>query len=103
MTISIPKYFNHRDILLCGIYFLIKNHKIVYIGQTTNLHARLASHEYKYNTKFDAVRFIPCEGSKLWRYEKRWILKFKPKYNNKAVCGLETSKYMQKMLKIRGF
>lgn len=77
MNIRLPKYFTRADLKLCGIYFLYKRKKLVYIGQTINLLSRLYSHEID----FDAIRFIPCRQFDLEKYEVRWIKKFKPKNN----------------------
>lgn len=63
-----------------GIYFLIDNKEIVYIGKTKNISHRLAGHG---NKNYEVYRFIACEEIYLDAYEKRWIERFKPKYNSK--------------------
>lgn len=64
---------------LVGIYFLIKEDVIVYIGQSINLAARLLEHE---RTKdFDSYTFIPCDSAQLPDMEALYILKFKPSLN----------------------
>jgi hypothetical protein len=40
-----------------------------------------ASMFIKLTKKFDSYRFIKCDREKLFIYERRWILRFKPKYN----------------------
>lgn len=61
------------------IYFLLHNNKIVYIGQSGDIHGRVISH--RRNKVFDSIRSIECHIKNLNFYEKRWIDKFKPKYN----------------------
>jgi hypothetical protein len=61
-----------------GIYFLILNNKVVYIGQTTNLKLRLIDHRHK---QYDRFRFIECPFAMLTHYETRWIKKFRPVLN----------------------
>ena len=63
---------------MTGIYFLIRNKKIVYVGGTTRWPGRISGHCYK---NFNATRFIPCKRSKLEYYENRWIAKFRPELN----------------------
>ena len=63
---------------MIGIYFLLKRKKVVYIGQSTNIVSRIKCHS---NKEFDSFRVICCKKSKLHGYEKRWIVRFKPKYN----------------------
>lgn len=63
---------------MIGIYFLLKNKKIVYIGQSRNVERRIASHRDK---DFDSFRVIACGVDDLLRYEKRLINYFKPELN----------------------
>ena len=63
---------------MIGIYFLIRNRKIVYIGQSKNVEKRLKSHLKK---EYDSVRVIQCAIESLSYYEKRWIKLFKPELN----------------------
>lgn len=79
MILTLPKYFNFEDLRIVGIYFLMKRGKIVYIGKTKNLIGRLWNHGLL--GKFDHIRIINCDESELDRYEKRWIIKFRPKHN----------------------
>jgi len=63
-----------------GVYFLIKNNEIIYIGQTTNLHARIATH--RSNKNFDYFSFLPVEKDMLDITERAYITKFNPKLNS---------------------
>lgn len=65
---------------MIGIYFLIKDKKVVYIGQTKHFPSRLIGHNDK---DYDTVRFITCEKNVLTRYESRLISYFKPVLNKK--------------------
>jgi hypothetical protein len=64
----------------CGIYFLIKNGEVVYIGQTINYPIRLKAHDIQ-KMDYETVKFIECAQDKLSFYEKRWIQRFLPKHN----------------------
>lgn len=59
---------------MTGVYFLIRDNSIVYIGQTKDLKKRLCGHHVKH----DKYRFIPCHKSLLNHYETRWLKKFRP-------------------------
>lgn len=72
------KFFN-----LVGIYFLYKNNKIVYIGESNCIISRVSQH-FKDNTKnFDSFTFREHNGTAKARkqLEKKLIKQYKPKYN----------------------
>jgi hypothetical protein len=61
-----------------GVYFLIKQERVIYIGQATNLLARLASHQVR---DYDSVGFIPAPAELLDELEGYWIAAFHPEHN----------------------
>lgn len=63
-----------------GIYFLIGNKEIIYVGRTTNFFVRMAAHD-KGEIPFDAVSFHPMDKALLDIFESEYIRRFKPKYN----------------------
>lgn len=81
MTIKIPKYFTKQDIRICGIYFLTRKNRVVYIGKSVDLFTRAFSSDHPPDLKFDKVRIIKCDYEDMARYEKRWIIRFRPQYN----------------------
>jgi hypothetical protein len=66
---------------LCGIYLLIREGKVVYVGQSTNCHARIGTHFYERGKKFDAFHLIECGTKQLKKLEAQYIAKFMPQYN----------------------
>ena len=64
-AIPLPLILERRDIIrasvrqadLCGIYFLIKEDKIVYVGQSKMFWGRIAQHKDK---DYDSITFQPC-------------------------------------------
>lgn len=63
-----------------GIYFLVSNGEIVYVGQSVTPVRRLGDHSR--DKVFDSVAFVPHpKGPKLNYLEHSYIRKFKPKYN----------------------
>lgn len=63
---------------LCGIYFLLKNKEVVYVGQTTNFHQRIGAHKDK---DYDSYCFIKVEKEDLDKKEVGNIMFYQPKYN----------------------
>lgn len=64
------------------IYFLINKNKVVYVGQSKSLRNRIHFHNcYKIYNK---IRIIKCDVERLNYYERRWIARFKPKYNSQT-------------------
>ena len=64
------------------VYFLVDKGKVVYVGQTVNLNARLYEHvKYK---KFDRVFYTLVAQDKMIEIERQFILKLNPKYNNES-------------------
>lgn len=82
MNIRFPKYFTKDDVSIVGVYFLIRNGRIVYIGKSISVITRVFISNIMVQGKFDYVRIIPCSKDSLAYYEKRWIIKFRPKYNH---------------------
>lgn len=67
-----------------GIYFLCKDNKIMYVGQSTSIVSRIATH-IKENTKqFDRIFFIVCPAHKLDEIETELIKRFYPPLNIKS-------------------
>ncbi len=69
-----------------GIYFLIQQDEIVYIGQTINLSGRVASHINNPEMVFSEIRFIPFARCDLNEAEAYYIQAFLPRYNKMIPC-----------------
>lgn len=63
-----------------GIYFLLRDGVVVYVGKTTKFPLRLVHHQQQL-LPFDAVHFIQCKEELLDSYEQRWIRWFNPEFN----------------------
>lgn len=64
---------------MIGIYILTQRDMIVYVGQSTNIKARLDVHRTNY--EYDAVYYRECNKSELDGLEKACINYFKPILN----------------------
>lgn len=66
----------------CGVYFLIKDERVRYVGQSVNVDTRLRDHSGNYD--FDAVSIIPCDRSILDKLESLYIHLLKPDWNGRV-------------------
>ena len=65
--------------LATGVYFLIDSGKVVYVGQSVNVYARIAQHHDKV---FDSFAFIPCAKDMLDSLESLYIHVLHPPLNS---------------------
>lgn len=63
-----------------GVYFLIRDYKVVYVGQTTDLFQRLWKHR-RSGKLFDSFSFIPCAKVDLNAVEADYIALLMPEEN----------------------
>lgn len=73
--------------LATGVYFLIDSGKVVYVGQSVNVYARIASHHDKV---FDSFAFIPCDKKILDSLESLYIHTLRPALNGN-IQGAKTA------------
>jgi predicted GIY-YIG superfamily endonuclease len=62
----------------CGIYFLIRDNKIIYIGQSVNIPARIVNHTKK---NYTHIFCLECDESELDILERKYLQKFHPELN----------------------
>lgn len=89
--------------LLSGIYFLLSDGRVVYVGQAKNIKARIRQHKEDPNKVFDAYAYLSCEEEYLDTLETLYILHLRPT-QNKRCSGLyrilERTKKMPRNLKL---
>jgi uncharacterized UPF0146 family protein len=71
------------EIATCGIYFLIDEGEVVYVGQSTNIHARIFQHIESVEKRFTHFASIPVDQDKLCKMELKMYEKYKPIYNRR--------------------
>ena len=65
-----------------GIYFLIKNDVVVYVGQSIDIYTRVLEHKFENKKEFDNVKALVIEdNTKREIYEMSFISILKPKCN----------------------
>ena len=67
--------------VVLGVYFLIADREIVYVGQSQNILDRLGKHHAEGRINFDEYFILPCEKEDLINLETIYIRKFNPKFN----------------------
>ena len=89
--------------IMCGVYFLVSNDRVVYVGQSVNIPARVAQHKTSGKT-FDRVAFVECEKEWLNVLESLYIHVLRPSLNGDSnTKGLKASPLsMQDMLRYIG-
>ena len=75
------------ELILTGIYFLISDSEVVYIGQSLNIYQRINRHLSDNKKIFDEVKFIEYEKEFLNDRESEYINLFIPKYNKTKTDG----------------
>jgi hypothetical protein len=61
-----------------GVYFLIRDRRVVYVGQSTHISARVKQHEH---IGFDSYAFIACDADALDILESLYIYYLQPEHN----------------------
>lgn len=66
-----------------GVYFLCDGNEVVYVGQSTNVVYRVATHIMEGKKRFDHHRvfYVPCHPEALDKLEQQFIVQLNPKYN----------------------
>ena len=61
------------DLKIPGVYFLFKDNDLVYVGQSTHVPTRIASHVREGRLEFDKVSFIRVPPERLLEIEAYYI------------------------------
>lgn len=66
----------------CGVYFLVKSDRVVYVGQSVQIGTRLSDHA---KTKdFDRYTYVACSKEKLDVLESLYIHALNPEYQGRS-------------------
>jgi hypothetical protein len=64
-----------------GVYFLMKNDDLLYVGKTTDIDKRIRSHQDVGAIPFSSVMWMPVQEKHLSEVETFWISLLRPPYN----------------------
>ena len=70
----------------CGVYMLLFDDIVIYVGKSANIYSRIREHKYKMRRSLDGFKFNKvvikfCEEEAMSRLESQAIAKFKPTHN----------------------
>ena len=71
----------------CGIYFLLRDKEIVYIGQSVDCFSRVSSHARDKMKNFNRACYVPVPQKELDDIEATMIALFKPEHNSRGVTN----------------
>lgn len=80
----IEKAITLKSLKFAGVYFLVRNKKIIYVGQGVNVLHRIRQHKKNIRLAFDSYYYIREEslnGLCRVKAERIYIKKFKPLFN----------------------
>lgn len=85
-----------------GVYFLIKDHTVVYVGQSRHVFARVAGHAAQHRKTFDCAVYLPIPSSELDPVEAAFIRLLAPPLNARrgSCAGTES---LTEMLRKHGY
>ena len=86
---------------ICGVYFLIEDQNIVYVGQSADVVRRVNEHLDRGRIKFDMAVYLPCSLGELDEVEEDFIDALKPRYNNTR-RRIGAAAYVRHILQTRG-
>lgn len=72
---------------VCGVYFLIRNGRIVYVGQSVDIHSRVATHRVARQSirtppkEFDSFSYVECGAENIDIVESLYIHAINPELN----------------------
>ncbi len=64
---------------ITGVYLIIRDGMVVYVGQSRNLMRRLQTHHYGFGCE---IKIIMCDDEDRFELETKLIRKYSPMYNN---------------------
>lgn len=70
---------------VCGVYFLIQEKRVVYVGQSTNVFSRIFTHTQ--SKEFDSYVYLPCDKDMLDKLESLYIHFLSPPLNGNLHNG----------------
>jgi hypothetical protein len=77
----------------CGVYFLLLDEEIVYIGQSIDIYARISAHKKDCQKNFNKTAWVPIPSVNLNDVESALIAAFRPSQNRMGYAGAGATNY----------
>jgi hypothetical protein len=81
-TAKVVHFPDLSHLAISGIYFLLRDGVIVYVGQAKDIRRRISEHIGEGVKRFDSVAHVRCHPERLLERERAYIEKLLPEYNN---------------------
>jgi hypothetical protein len=75
--------------IMSGVYFLIRDGEVVYVGQSVDVFSRIARHRRE-GRPFDSFNVMPCTAERMNELEARYISALVPLFNTSLGTRLES-------------
>lgn len=75
---------NEIRIVDSGVYVLILDGIVVYVGESKSVYSRIGAHVKDSKKKFDSVRILPCQEHRRKYWEAVLIDRYQPLFNSKG-------------------
>lgn len=81
-----------------GVYFLLLNGEVMYVGQSVNVVSRICQHLTQRLIDFDSYAWVLVDRQDLLVTEAAYIVKFKPKYNSQMLKDMRWQRIPQQQI-----
>lgn len=78
--------------VIIGVYFLFEAGKVIYVGSSRNVMARLGQHAYM-GVHYDSFSVVECSNNMLMHIEAHYIKELRPS-RNVRIPDLDTSRFI---------
>ena len=75
---------NEIRIVESGVYVLILDGIVVYVGESKSVYSRIGAHVKDSKKRFDSVRILPCQEHRRKYWEAVLIDRYQPLFNSKG-------------------
>ncbi len=75
---------NEIRIVKSGVYVLILDGIVVYVGESQSVYSRIGAHVKDSKKRFDSVRILPCQEHRRKYWEAVLIDRYQPLFNSKG-------------------
>ena len=82
----------------CGVYFLVHEGAVIYVGQSVNVYASIYTHKQEGHKSFDSFTFIPCEKEELDILESLYIHALCPSGQGRSTHKNITAPYSMRQI-----
>ena len=91
---------NEIRIVDSGVYILILDGIVVYVGESKSVYSRIGAHVKDSKKRFDSVRILPCQEHRRKYWEAVLIDRYQPLFNTKGKDKATNQRHIHRLSKI---